>query len=103
MQDDSFKDLIVDQLEKLDDLRVRQMFGGFGLYLGRKFFGIVSKGQLYFKTDGLSRKKYLKYGMKPFRPTEKQTLKNYYEVPLEIIEDRRGLTRWAQEAAKLSK
>ena len=36
--------------------------------------------------------------MKPFRPNAKQTLKNYYGVPLEIIEDRDELCEWAMKA-----
>ena len=37
--------------------------------------------------------------MKPFRPSEKQTLKNYYEVPADVIEDRSELASWASKAA----
>jgi len=36
--------------------------------------------------------------MKPFRPNAKQTLKTYYEVPLDIIEDRDQLSTWAKMA-----
>jgi hypothetical protein len=33
--------------------------------------------------------------MKPFRPNSKQTLKSYYEVPVEILEEAELLTLWA--------
>jgi DNA transformation protein len=33
--------------------------------------------------------------MKPFRPNAKQTLKTYYEVPVEVIEDGEQLNQWA--------
>jgi DNA transformation protein and related proteins len=36
--------------------------------------------------------------MKPFRPNPKQTLKTYYEVPADILEDRELLARWADAA-----
>jgi DNA transformation protein len=36
--------------------------------------------------------------MKPFRPNRKQTLKTYYEVPVEIVEDAEQLIEWAQRA-----
>ncbi len=36
--------------------------------------------------------------MKPFRPNAKQTLKSYYRVPVEIIEDRDRLAEWAKTA-----
>ena len=37
--------------------------------------------------------------MQPFRPSDKQTLKNYYEVPPDILEDGDELVRWAEQAA----
>lgn len=75
------------------------MFGAYGLYLGNAFFAIISKGRLYFKTDEKTRTLYEERGMRPFRPNEKQKLKNYYEVPAEVIEDRSELWAWAVKAA----
>ena len=63
------------------------MFGGYGLYQDETFFGIVHKGRLYFKIDDSTVGEYRKRKMKPFRPNAKQTLKSYYQVPLEILED----------------
>lgn len=51
-KEDSFRDFVLDQLPALGDIRCRAMFGGYGLYLGEDFFGIVYDGRLYFKTDG---------------------------------------------------
>jgi DNA transformation protein len=36
--------------------------------------------------------------MKPFQPTPRQTLKNYYEVPPEVLEDPDQLVTWADDA-----
>jgi DNA transformation protein len=36
--------------------------------------------------------------MKPFRPNPKQTLKTYYEVPVDVMEDGEQLTTWATRA-----
>lgn len=74
------------------------MFGGFGLYRDEIFFGIVHRGRLYFKTDDSTVRSYRKYKMQPFRPNAKQTLKSYYRVPAEIIEDRDELCEWAMKA-----
>lgn len=93
--DVSFKDFVLDQLQGLPDLECRSMFGGYGFYQDDKFFAIIFKGRLYFKTDAKSAVPYRKAGMKPFRPNEKQTLKNYYEVPVDVIEDRDRLLVWA--------
>ena len=99
-KDGTFKDFVLDQLDGIGSLRVRGMFGGFGLYSGEAFFAIVMKGRLYFKTDAGTRAAYVERGMKPFRPNAKQSLTSYYEVPLEIIEDAAQLTAWARAAAR---
>lgn len=103
MTDDSFKDFILDQLHSLEAITCRRMFGGHGLYMGPTFFGIIHNDQLYFRTDDDTRKPYLERGMGPFQPNKKQTLKNYYEVPVEVIEDHEQLPQWAAAAATCRK
>ncbi len=99
---DSFKDFVLDQLDGLRGVTCRSMFGGYGLYRGEVFFGIIHKGRLYFKTDDAGRETYRARGMKPFRPSVRQTLKTYYEVPVEIVEDADQLIAWARQATRLS-
>ena len=95
---DSFCDFVVDQLGDLGALTVRRMFGGFGIYREDVFFAIVQDAALYFKTDDSTRAEYVRRGMGPFRPNEKQTLWSYYQVPVELIEDAEGLCDWARKA-----
>ena len=76
------------------------MFGGYGLYQDETFFGIIHKGRLYFKTDETTVSAYRKRKMKPFRPKAKQTLKSYYEVPVDVVEDRDRLAEWAKKAVR---
>ena len=95
---DSFKEFVLDQLTAMESVTCRAMFGGFGLYRQGVFFGILHKGRLYFKTHDQTRPAYQEYGMQPFRPSDKQTLKNYYEVPPDILEDGDELIRWAEKA-----
>ena len=102
MKGDSFKDYIIEQLSNVDNLLCKRMFGGYGLYEGTKFFGIISKGTLYFKTDKISRTAYIDYGMEPFKPNERQTLKNYYEVPADLLEDRVRLLEFAEKSISIS-
>lgn len=98
MTAESFKCYIEDALQILGDVRLRRMFGGYGIYRGEIFFGILHQDRLYFKTDETSRVNYVAHGMQPFQPSAKQTLKNYYEVPLEIVDDPEALVAWAREA-----
>jgi DNA transformation protein len=101
--DDSFKDFVLDQLHTLEGITCRRMFGGYGLYKGPTFFGIIHNDQLFFRTDDDTRKPYIEQGMGPFQPNKKQTLKSYYEVPVEVIEDHEQLPQWAATAAACRK
>lgn len=102
MTTNSFAAFVQDQLDGLAALRFRRMFGGQGLYLGETFFGILFKDRLYFKTGVSSRLKYIAASMSAFQPNERQTLKNYFEVPAEVLENRARLLEWAREAAALA-
>src|SRR5262245_60189286 len=96
--DESFKDFVLDQLLGLDEVEARRMFGGFGLYREETFFGILHKGKLFCKIDDSTVGQYRRRKMKPFRPNPKQTLKSYYQVPIEVIEDADQLCGWAARA-----
>ena len=98
---DGFKDFVLDQLNELPGLTCRAMFGGYGLYCDRVFFGIVHKGRLYFKTNATTAPRYREREMRPFTPNAKQTLNTYYEVPVDVLENAGELTIWAQQASNL--
>jgi DNA transformation protein len=93
-----YLDYVLEQLGELGPVTSKAMFGGHGLYLGGQFFGIVHRDALYFKTDEASRGEYQARGSEPFRPNERQTLKSYWEVPAEVIENRDSAVDWAREA-----
>ncbi|NUM56003.1 MAG: TfoX/Sxy family protein [Candidatus Hydrogenedentes bacterium] len=94
----SFKQFVLDQLAPLDGVTCRGMFGGYGVYCRSTFFGIVYEDRLYFKTTEATAAKYRDLGMKPFRPGPNQVMKNYHEVPADILEDARELCDWARES-----
>ena len=96
---DSFRDFVLEQLSTLNGLRCKRMFGGFGLYCGKQFFGIVHDGRLYFKTNPCTLAEYLQYQAAIFTPSEMQVLQDYREVPIDILEDSESLLLWARKAA----
>ena len=100
--DDSFIEYVCDQLPDIDAVMYKPMFGGFGLYSGSVFFGIVYDGRLYFKTDETTRARYLEWESAPFQPNAKQTLKSYYEVPGDLIETADDLTELADQAIEVA-
>lgn len=98
MRNSGFVDFVLDQLGDLREVEARRMFGGHGLYAGEVFFAIVWRDRLFFRTDAESRDEYVRLGAGPFRPNARQTLKSYYEVPADVLEDRARLTAWAERA-----
>lgn len=96
---DGFKEFVLDQLADLRGLTCRAMFGGYGLRYRETFFGIIHKGRLYFKVTQATVKSYRALGTKPFRVTSTMTLKTYYEVPADVLEDAAQLAEWAETAS----
>lgn len=95
---DDFDGWVLEQLQELQGITAREMFGGRGLYVGNLFFGILHGGRLYFHTDDRTRPGYVAAGSEPFQPGPKQRLGNYYEVPAEVLDDAKQLTSWAMAA-----
>ena len=93
-------DRITTDLAGLGDITTRSLFGGHGLYWHDVIFGIVFDHRLYLKVDDQSRDDFVARGMGPFRPNERQTLKSYYEVPPDVLEDDGDLITWAKEAMR---
>ena len=106
MTKDSFREFVADQLEGLEGLAIKTMFGGSGLYLKQNFFGILFQGKLYFKTGPQTLPRYAAQNSKPFVYAKKGKktirLKSYYEVPVDILEDSKALKTWALQAATVT-
>ncbi len=103
MADPSFLTFVLEQLDSLGGVTPRAMFASQGLYAGDVHFAIVSAGRLYLKVDDQTRGDFEAADMGPFRPNDKQTLASYYEVPLEVLEDRGELAQWARRAIEAQK
>lgn len=98
---EGFAAFVEDQLSDLDDLVMKRMFGGTGLYLDGVFFGLIYSDRLYFRVSDETIEDYKQRKMKPFKPfTGKSSSRRYYEVPLEIIESPIDLARWARKASR---
>jgi DNA transformation protein len=99
---DAFLEYVQEQLRACGPVLCRPMFGGYGLYREGHFFGIVHGDRLYLKTDEASRAVYLAHGMAPFQPNARQTLRSYYEVPPDVLEEPATLAEWVETAVHAS-
>jgi len=95
-----YLDYVLEQLQGLERLISRRMFGGAGLYRDEIFFGLIYKDRLYFRTDDTTRADYETRGGEAFRPRPKFTALKaaYYTVPADILEDSEELVQWARKS-----
>ncbi|MHC4511942.1 MAG: TfoX/Sxy family protein [Planctomycetota bacterium] len=101
---DEYLTYVVEQLEGLGPVQSRRMFGGAGLYCDGLFFAIVADDVLYFKVDDSNRADYEAEGMEPFQPfADKKAVMQYYEVPIDVLENRETLRDWAGKALDVAK
>ena len=91
---------ILEQLERLDDLRSRRMFSGVGLYSGQLFFALVHDDTLYFKSDSTNSAEYVARNMPRFMPfpDRPKAVMAYYQVPADVMEDAELLVAWARKS-----
>ena len=96
---DEYLTYVIDQLECVGPVQARRMFGGAGLYCDGLFFALVADDVLYFKVDDSNRSDYESAGMGASRPfPDKPNIMQYYEVPIEALENRDTLYDWARKA-----
>ena len=101
---ESYLTFVVDQLNCIGEVTARRMFGGAMLSHNEKPFALIADDVLYFKVDDSNRPDYEAAGMGPFKPfTKKSYVMQYYEVPIEILEDPEKLTVWADKSLSASK
>jgi DNA transformation protein len=96
---DEYLIYVIDQLECLGPVQSKRMFGGAGLYFEGLFFAVVADDVLYFKVDDSNRSDYEAEGMEAFRPfPDKSTVMGYYQVPIDVLENKDTLRDWAGKA-----
>ena len=98
-----FEAFVIDQLEGLGPAVPRRMFGGVGIYFEEHFFAIIHDDRLYLKVDDSNRPDFEEHGMEPFRPYGDERSMSYYEVPVDILEDRDRLKDWAEKAVAVAR
>ena len=97
---DSFVEYTVELLEKVGRVQPRRMFGAWGLFLGGRMFGVVDDGQLFLKTDDLTKADFQAAGGRPFtiEMGGKANETGYWTPPADAADDAYALLPWARKA-----
>lgn len=89
---------VLEQLAGLARIGVRRMFGGVGLYSGRRLFGIVSGGAVYLRADDAMRRDFARRGAGPFRTYRGRVVAAFWEVPQALTSEKRRIRALARRA-----
>jgi len=101
---DAFRTFVLDQLDGLDDVVPRAMFGGVGLYSRGVFFGILAGDVLYLKVDDTNQGDYERAGMTAFTAfPDRPGSMSYFSVPLEVLENASEVTEWARKSVDVAR
>ena len=99
-----FIEYIKDQLSAWREVTARRLFGGAGLYCDDKMFALISDNIMYLKVDKTNKEKFILAGSLPFKPfPNRPTIKSYFEVPPDVLENSEELIEWAEESLFIQK
>ncbi len=87
-------------LAPLGAVRVRRMFGGFGLYVDELFVAIIASERLYLKAGPDVRERFAAAGCEPFvySADGQQVALGYWSAPADAIESPALMQPWARLA-----
>jgi DNA transformation protein len=98
---DEFLEYVTEQLSVWGEVPVRRMFGGAGLYREETMFAVIAEDVAYLKVDDSNRDDFLRAGSAPFEPYPdkiKTTIRTYYKIPAEVLENPDELAQWAERS-----
>ena len=98
-----YREWVLEQLRRVGPVTGRAMFGGYGIYLDGLFFGLIDDDILYLKVDDSNRPDFEAAGTGPFRPYGDDRAMQYYEVPVDVLEDPERLRLWAGNALDVAR
>ena len=100
---DDFRDFVLEQLGRVTDVDWKRMFGGVGLYADGTFFALIDNDIVYFKVGDGNRADFEAIGARAFSPYEGTTSMNYFELPVDVLEDVDALRTWTEKAVAVAR
>lgn len=96
----SYCDYLIDLFKPWVPIKIRKMFGGYGVYRGEVMFSLIADDVLYFKVDATNRRDFELAESEPFtyEAKGKRVSLSYFMLPAEILEDQEQLKIWADKS-----
>ncbi|GAB3654361.1 TfoX/Sxy family protein [Echinicola sediminis] len=99
---EAYLNYILDQLSEFGKVETKKMFGGVGIFKEGLMFAKIGGDIFRLKVDATNQKQFEDKGMKPFYSETKKKGMPYWEVPQEILEDRKELAKWAKQSYEIA-
>lgn len=95
-----FVEFVAEQMAFVGGLRVRAMFGGYGIYRDDCMFALIADDRLYLKADATTRAAFAANGLAPFTYVArgKSVTLQYFEAPPEVFEEQEAMRTWVRMA-----
>ncbi|MFA7242935.1 MAG: TfoX/Sxy family protein [Sulfuricellaceae bacterium] len=95
-----FVEFVIEQMAPFGAIRVRAMFGGFGVYQDDLMFAIIIDDSLYFKADAATSGEFTAQGLNPFTYLSrgKTVTLQYYAAPPDVFESPEAMQKWGRLA-----
>jgi DNA transformation protein len=100
---EEFRNFVLDQLRGIDDFETKRMFGGLALIHQGSAFAKIKHEKVWLKVDDTNRGSFEKMDMPQYTYGKDNSRKlNFYETPLDILEDRDKLKDWVQKSIEIA-
>ncbi|MFT5021210.1 MAG: DNA transformation protein [Polaribacter sp.] len=100
---EDYKTFILDQLSGFGEFEAKNQFGGVALMCEGVAFGKIKHDKVWLKADSTNVDDFVKHNMPQYTYGKDGSRKlNFYEAPLEIIEDRDKLVEWAKKSLQVA-
>jgi DNA transformation protein len=100
---EEFKNFVLDQLQGIGEFETKRMFGGLALLHQGSAFAKIKHDKVWLKVDESNLLDFKEQGMPQYTYGKDNSRKlNFYETPIEIIEDRDKLKDWVKKSIKVA-
>ena len=100
---EDFKNFVLDQLQGMDEFEIKRMFGGLAMLHQGSAFAKIKHDKVWLKVDQSNLADFQEHGMNQYTYGKDNSRKlNFYETPIEIVEDRDKLKDWVQKSIEIA-
>lgn len=93
---------ITELIEPYGDCEVKKMFGSLGIFKDGVCFGGIMENVFRLKVNDSNRADFEAYEMKGWQVPGKKMIMSYYEVPIEVMENKTELMTWMDKAYSIA-